>query len=128
MEELLNKLIDKGWKPYWIEKDDIEVCSYDKNRKKISIWYYDWSSPSKWDYDWLFLDLRQLTAKESWLWQFVCENKLVKTKDKKVRFRYEDLERTQNYFSRYWYEYRIIESTLCDEDKLEKFLLDNIKL
>jgi hypothetical protein len=26
------------------------------------------------------------------------------------------------------YEYRLIESALCDEDKLEEFLLDNIKV
>ena len=88
----------------------------------------NWETPSKWDYDWLFLDLRQLTRKESWLRQFVCENKLVKTKDRKVRFMYEDLERTQNYFSWHWYEYRLIESALCNEEDLEKFLLDNIKV
>lgn len=128
MEELLNKLIEEGWKPYWIEKEDIETISYDKKRKKISIWYMNWETPSKWDYDWLFLDLRQLTRKESWLRQFVCENKLVKTKDRKVRFMYEDLERTQNYFSWHWYEYRLIESALCNEEDLEKFLLDNIKV
>ena len=83
--------------------------------------------------DWWFMNeddksIRDLVSKSSWLWQFVCENKLVKTKDRKVRYRYEDLERTQNYFSWYWYEYWLIESALCNEEDLEKFLLDNIKI
>lgn len=122
MEELLNKLIEKGWKPrgenvelYWTSKDTFweKIVIFNGNAG----WFKKW-----------WCTYRELVSKESWLWQFVCENKLVKTKDKKVRYRYEDLERTQNYFSWYWYEYRIIESALCNEEDLEKFLLGNIKI
>lgn len=113
LEELLNKLIEKGWKPMWIEKEDIETIDYDKKRKKISIWYMNWETPSKWDFDWLFLDLRQLTAKESWLWQFVCENKLI----------------VPDHMKQYnWYGYWLCECALLDEDKLEDFILSNIKV
>ena len=133
MEELLNKLIEKGWKPYWIEKDDIEVCSYEKGRKKISIWYMNWSSPSEWDYDWLFMSLRDLVSKESWLWQFVCENNLVEYDTESWWGEFSFNTDYINWF--YWkhifesnYQYRLIESALCDEDKLEDFILSNIKV
>ena len=129
----MNSLIERGWKPYWIEKDDIKVCSYKKDRKNISIWYMNWSSPSEWDYDWLFMSLRELTSKESWLWQFCVENNLVEydTESWWAEFSY-----NSDYIS--WlcwkhifesnYEYRIIESALLDEDELEDFILQNIRL
>lgn len=138
MEELINKLIDSGWKPYWVEKDDIEVCSYDKDKKKISIWYMNWSSPSEWDYDWLFLSLRDITTKESWLWQFVCENELTNLDDNHIRkweqqyrYVYDDCDywgKSQLYSDDYDYQYRLIECALKDESELEKFLLENIKI
>ena len=120
LEELLNKLIEKGWKPYWW-----------KNIKKATNewWFCSFIRDSKKGFGWMSeISHRELASKESGLWQFVCENKLVKVKDKKVRFMYEDLERTQNYFSRFWYDYRLIESALTDEDKLEDFILSNIKV
>lgn len=115
MEKLLNKLLEKGWKPFESETQKAREWVYCKKYFFFE-WCADWKS------------IRELVSKESWLWQFVCENKLVKTKDKEFRYRYEDLEKTQNYFSWYWYEYRIIESALKDESDLEKFLLDNIKV
>ena len=73
--------------------------------------------------------IREFCAKESWLWQFVCENKLVEhwfyTRAKwQRRKKYDD----------YWKrdipvdepEYRVIESALKDESELEDFLLSNI--
>ena len=120
MEELLNKLIEKGWKP----RGNNEWKKIVKNWGFYNLHRYvkHIALPSR------DLSLRNFVSKESWLWQFCCENKFVKTKDRKVRYMYEDLERTQNYFSWYWYEYRIIESALCNEEDLEKFLLDNIKI
>ena len=126
MEELLNKLIKKWWKPFKIKSDNMWLYCLKDN--KIVISYYDFDTEWECNHEDKWCDLRQLTSKESWLWQFVCENKFVKTKDRKVRYMYEDLERTQNYFSWYWYEYRLIESALKDEEDLEKFLLDNIKV
>ena len=126
MEELLNKLIEKGWKPFGIKSDNI--CLYCLKDNKIVISYYEFDTEWECDHEDKRCSYRELVSKESWLWQFVCENKLVNTKDKKVRYRYEDLERTQNYYSWYWYEYRLIECALKDEKDLEKFLLDNIKI
>lgn len=129
MEELLNKLIEKGWKPrgegvYKTKKKVHNLIRYIEMPREI--WFYVL-------YDWLYNQmpiqrryiLRQLVSKESWLWQFVCENKLVKKK--------------RQWSNRWWWEpekwfdykddeYRLIESALLDEDKLEQFLLDNIKI
>lgn len=117
MEGLLNKLIEKGWEPRWIYWEDIEVCSYDK-KGIISIWYMDWETPSKWEYEWEFKNLRELVSEESWLWQFICKNKLVSIKWYSYNEVYDDSN----------YGYRLIESALCSKEELEKFLLDNIKV
>lgn len=127
MEELLSKLIERGWKPYWIDKDDIEVCSYEKNRKSVSIWYMNWVSPSEWDYDWLFISLRELVSRESWLWQFVCENELLSPSNCNWARIYK-ANISQEFIEDRDYRYRLIESALCDEDKLEDFLLNSIKI
>ena len=78
-------------------------------------------------------DLRQLTSKESWLWQFVCENGLLDV-NKKYEWEYWTQSYKRNWeeytheFSRWCENYRLIESALKDEDELDKFLLDNIKI
>lgn len=117
LEQLLNSLIEKGWKPFGRNSNKAYY------RPEWPDEFYFWENGY-----WYIYNRRQLVSKESWLWQFVCKNKFVKTKDRKVRFMYEDLERTQNYFSWHWYEYRVIESALKDESELEDFLLSNIKL
>lgn len=112
LEELLNSLIQRGWKPFGITCTDFIkgtglewIPSYCFNPHP-HVWFPWWTRryhrPS----------LRQIVSKESWLWQFVCEDRLIEP----------DHMKQYN-----WYEYRITQSALCDEDKLEKFLLDNIK-
>ena len=131
MEELLNKLIEKGWKPFGITCTDFIkgtglecIPSYCFNPHP-HMWFAWWTRkhhrPS----------LRQIASKESWLWQFVCENEMVKGCN------------TSEYYINYWrfnkenftecwylreYEYRLIESSLKDENELEDFLLQNIKV
>ena len=83
-------------------------------------------------------DLRQLTSKESWLWQFVCENGMIKNVNdyswELYSWTHWQDEVYKNWYEwwRRWeqvdYEYRIIESSLKDEEDLDKFLLDNIKI
>lgn len=102
MWELLQKLEKLWWKPYW--KSIAELTEIEKN-------------------------VRLLTSLSSWLWQFVCKNGM---------FRYVGGDRAKNYdeyanecddcYSCDDYGYRLIGSALCDEDKLEEFLLDNIKV
>lgn len=123
--QLMKILRDKGWIPRWY--NEVIHTVYDKKHKMI--WLY------KEGKEYLELvykkSLRDFCSKESWLWQFVCENGM-----------YNKLEisdnRTKNYDAYHnesddtysWddYGYRLIESALCEEDKLEEFLLDNIKI
>ena len=117
MEKLLNKLIEKGWKPRW-----------EKVNKVIKTWidefgdgYVLFDGELNW-YKQRWCNMTELVSKWSWLWQFVCENGMVKD---------ENLKYTENDLFNYYqdnYHYRIIASALCDEDKLEEFLLNSIKL
>ena len=116
MEELLNKLVKKGWKPFWwkdIKRANNEwwfVCFVHKSKRR------PWLSE---------VSHREVVSKESWLWQFVCENGMYKS----VWFKYSYFCNTSkiNYMCNS-YQYRLIESALKDESELEQFLLDNIKI
>lgn len=127
--ELLNKLIEKGWKPRWLKHKIFSV-----QRTPDNMIYFDW---------WFALercyDFRRLTSKESGLWQFVCENMLFVIRTPlEEDYRWQHIECILNKPNRvyykndidrwYDYQYRLIESALKDESELEKFLLDNIKV
>jgi hypothetical protein len=122
LEWLLNSLIEKGWKPRWFGV-----------KKILNLWEWKIIFITNWKGN--FSKLRFLTVKESWLWQFVCENKLLAKwilDLPDILWKRDSLDcmRTDLRKSCYPhnYEYRIIESALCDEDKLEEFLLNSIKL
>ena len=102
MWELLQKLEDLWWKPYW--KSIAELTETEKN-------------------------VRLLTSLSSWLWQFVCENKMVKKLWDNFKYFYNsrDNKSTLRYYEDR-YKYWLLESALKDESELEKFLLDNIKI
>ena len=138
MEELLNKLIEKGWKPFgknaikisysWMET----CCWYWAITYKYRDSYIDdyWDKVEYEERQHQF-NIRRLTSKESWLWQFVCENRMINHKGLDIDIH--SWEHTTAEHSDFWftdwdnYEYYIIESALCNEDDLEQFLLDNIK-
>lgn len=102
LEQLLNMLIQRGWKPFgkgWL------------NLRKLSgihQWWLLLHEPSTRVAD--NYSLRDIVSKSSWLWQFVCENGMVDMKKNKRP------------------AYRLIESSLKDESELEDFLLQNIKV
>ena len=83
----------------------------------------------------------EIVRKSSGLWQFVCENGMIALKlsarMKNPRIDWEDVDDHDNWHIVMNYkqkcewdkaEYRIIESALCDEDKLEDFILSNVKI
>ena len=129
LEQLLNSLIERGWLPFgeWCHRSPYKRVSVHKNynKERTYVLFYS-NNHSHWKV------LRQVVSKESWLWQFVCENGMVS----KQVWCYEEYhwakctaeEELIEHYSTYSveYEYRLIESALCDEDKLEQFLLDNI--
>lgn len=114
LETLLNTLIARGWKPWELEYFVDVLASWTIVSFSTAKWA---TSPSS---------LRELVSLESWLWQFVCENKLYKEHNGKIE-RYFDFNE-DDYLFHYArdFRYRLIESALVSEDKLEKFLLDNI--
>lgn len=127
MEELLNKLIKKGWKPFGY--NDFTKATVEENenvpwKKIIHLWTDLWIDTESL--------IRSICMKESWLWQFVCENEMVNEKNKHERILdptfwewWADCKRQEHDWN---YGYRLIESALCDEDELEQFLLDTIKV
>lgn len=124
MKELLNKLIEKGRKPRWKRW---------KMEFSFMLWWWD-----SWVYELNFLwweypikipvkhSIRELVAKESWLWQFVCENGMVKMKE---WYYWQNIALIHSEEYDYCdYQFWLIESSLKDESELEQFLLDNINI
>lgn len=123
LEQLLNSLIEKGWKPFGWEVREAKKWSYN------NLYYWFDSHPE-------LYHIRMLVSKESNLWQFVCENKMIPYDEDWYTW----YERTKDYYDDFensnskmldlaidnWYEYRLIESSLKDESELEDFLLSNI--
>ena len=116
LEQLLNSLIEKGWdvfpdKKFFWNKDKLR---FSKWKKCVWFWNDDYT-------------LRELASKESWLWQFVCENGY-----NQYRKEYWEWYTKYNMKAEYWdewdYEYYLIESSLKNEDELENFLLSNINV
>ena len=119
LEQLLNSLIEKGWKPRWLNIMWKIVIDYD-----IEFAFDIYDSLQKWHWN-----FRELVSKESWLWQFVCENGMTEKHtdlwvrcNEKTSKTYQDSYTNQNYW--YW----LLESSLKDESELEDFLLSNIKV
>lgn len=120
LEELLNSLIQRGWKPFGRE-----------TRHELSSWVVYDTIDFKWKGDIRVIDrrhhhIRELVAKESWLWQFVCENWMTNNVWNFVFRRLRDGKK-------FWldkpithYTFRVLESSLKDESELEQFLLSNI--
>ena len=134
MEELLNWLLERWWKPFNVDCawTNVEVINrlrdnqYLPEHTKIIF---------KTENHWHVFDcnIRDLVSKSSWLWQFCCKNGLTNRDERsdwsKNAERDEDwvIDRDCLIFSSD-YEYWIIESALKDESELENFLLDNIKI
>lgn len=122
MEELLNKLIEKGWKPFGNEFTRVYVLRDRINKWDFALHFeYEQNGTTRTT----FRGRRQLVSKESWLWQFVCENKLYR---RQVYVWLTNIEGFNDEFGDNDYQFRLIESALKDESELEQFLLDNIKV
>ncbi len=116
LEQLLNSLIEKGWKPFKLSN----VNTVDIYKELVC---FEVENP-KYGKPYRFF-LHELTSMESWLWQFVCELK----KEERINWcSYEhntiicQWERYLHYDPKYW----IMLSSI--QEDIPKFLLDNIKL
>lgn len=118
--ELLNKLIDKGWSPFGYHEWKYWYNEIEYFNNELTLSFGEWA--------WKFIrtySLRNISSIDSWLWQFVCENKLFPKN--RWHKRENDLWNGEIYYEDER-QYYVIESALCDEDKLEQFLLDKIKI
>ncbi len=117
LEQLLNTLIQRGWKPFG--KANRWYVSIDRTIHTKSP-FFDFENHN------MSVSTRELIAKESWLWQFVCENGMVKMKE---WYYWQNIALIHSEEYDYCdYQYWIIESALKDESELEDFLLSNIKV
>lgn len=127
LENLLNSLMKRGWKPFnyiWTV-DRIEI----DDNFEISIIFITW--------EFSYHTIRDLVVLESWLWQFVCERWFCRY-DENADYRRDKLtihplclDCEEKTLEKNWDsdpEYRLLESALIPEEGLGKFLLDNIKL
>ena len=124
MEELLNKLIQMWWNVFWREKKSDEQYEYYKDEKTFYFfWNYDkYGVPQNIKR----YSLRELVSKESGLWQFVCDKWLVGMYEWRYWQNIFPLDSKEYDYTDY--QYWILESSLIDVDKLEKFLIDNIEI
>ena len=130
LENLLNSLIKRGWKPAWFQGES-----------RIEI-FEDWDITIYMDVDNIIvkakINLRNIVSIKSWLWQFVCDKELVQHKtSEKIIKRYVkevieregwDITEADIICTDLDPEYRLLESALIPEKELGKFLVDNIKL
>lgn len=129
LEQLLNTLIEKGWKPFGERGAFVEIHRYPNWEITTLDYWITWTeNPSffKWN-----SSIRDLVSKESGLWQFCCENKLITNSIKMREAREHDIDDYSNIlimYDPYEYQFRLIESSLKDESELESFLLENIKV
>ena len=121
MEELLNKLIKKWWKPFgWDDK-------LSSLHKEFWVWkwyirFHNWMDSE-------LFDLRQLTSKESGLWQFCVKNKLVKEDDGHITIIINVYKDYESIVDGWWdYHYWLMICSILDESDLEQFLIDKIKI
>ena len=113
LENLLTSLIQRGRKP-WGLGYFAEVMVF---KTYIDFITKKWaSSPTS---------LRELVSLESWLWQFVCRNKLYKNNKEKFWQNVSKVSVNIWWFPRN-YEYRLLESALIPEEELGQFLVENI--
>lgn len=122
MEKLLNKLIEKGRKPFGKDQKFgiwIETSPYKKIRVCLK----------KPDYDYYVYSYRELVSKESWLWQFCVKNRLVKEDDGHIARIINLYKSDESIVDGWWsYHYWLMICSILDESELEDFLIENIKV
>jgi hypothetical protein len=127
LEQLLNSLIEKGWKPFGREPKK-HWWIYCMKTDMFEFWIKFYVDDLNWIWEFVAFEMpiRSVVSINSGLWQFVCENGMVEMAEwfywqnifplDSIEYEYVD------------YQYWIIESSLKDESELEDFLLNSIKI
>lgn len=125
LENLLNSLIKRGWKPWGGKSKKIIIRA-----SRIFVYNSEWYVNPEGKH------IRELVSLESQLWNFVCDEELIKYKTSEIiikRYIKQLITRKE------WDvieadvvcldldpEYRVLESALMSEEDLPRFLIDNI--
>lgn len=118
LEVLLNNLIKKGWKPWGLEW----AKCLGIHGKTIYFYNQEIGKHVK-----ISFRMRELVTIDSWLWQFVCKNKLLSDKVDMQDYLEDSFWFRRCPFDTNWM-YRIMQSALYSEEDLPQFLIENIKV
>lgn len=129
LETLLNSLIQRGWKPWGKDVDKIAIPPKEEFNEDRNL-FIDIKFSNGY---WMYRPRRELVSMESWLWQFVCENSLIKQCKGTICKNPKAYWNAWSIQWEWWYwcdmaEYRLLESALIPEEELGKFLVENIKV
>lgn len=113
IERILRELIKRWRNPFW--KWYTIVYVFDSGI------YFFWSVTESS----LLVDYRQLTSMESWLWEFVCKNKLY---NRQAYVWYTNIEWFWDEFCDKDYQFWLMESSIRSNKELKDFLLSNINI
>lgn len=107
--QLLNDLVKKGWQPWEEEAREIEMWD------DVIIVHRD-------ELNYAVHSFRELVSIESWLWQFVCRNKLFTDIQDYLEDSFGFRSCAIDEDAYYW----LAKASRREEFELPKFLLDNI--
>lgn len=125
LENLLNSLIQRGWKPF--ENSNLNYCKTDGGFIRFYMIQGKVPEPLMYMCERLEVPLLLIPSIESGLWQFICENNLLSDKVNMKDYIKDSYWFIRRPFDANW-EYRIMKSTLYSEKNLPQFLVDNIKV
>ena len=120
LENLLNSLIQRGWKPWGEKSKKIIIRS-----SRIFVYNSEWYITPEGKH------IRELVSLESGLWDFACNRSLLKS-IWKARAKEPSISalgfKSEVLALSFEPEYRLLESALIPEEELGKFLVENIKV
>lgn len=127
LEELLNKLIDMGWKAFG-ETECKHIRTTEDENRILLLSYLPDEKPEESQFTWCIdeYSLNDLCSIDSWLRQFVVEKGLTPLiSNNQIRLDTDRIENERDYYEEE-YQYRLMLSSI--QESKEKFILDNIKL
>lgn len=131
LERLLIDIIEKGWNPWGIDWDTIVYLELDIKKMNIHIRYTiideqrDEVSLS------VVKSIRDLVSLKSWLWSFLCDNKLIKqNSNQRVLnpIHWPEWADCEWSIQSNKMQFRLMQSALIKENELAEFLIKNIIL
>ena len=131
LERLLIDIIDKGWNPWGIDWDTIVYLELDIKKMNIHIRYTVIDEQGEEASLLVVKSIRELVSLESWLWSFLCDNKLIKqNSNQRVLnpIHWPEWADCEWSIQSNEMQFRLIQSSLIPENELVEFLIKNIIL